>query len=167
MNPDEAYEEYVAQGADSLYRYAYVLTGDAAQAQDLTQEALVRLYENRRRVEPGAYPAYARRTVHNLNVSWWRRITRRERALPQTDDDPQLPHLTDGADSRALQSAVNHAIAQLPPRARAAMALHYLDDLPIAEVAEALECSEANVRTLLTRGRAMLRPLLSEDLARS
>lgn len=45
----------------------------------------------------------------------------------------------------------------------AAMALHYVDDLPIAEVAEVLDTSQANIRTLLARGRALLAPMLAED----
>jgi RNA polymerase sigma factor (sigma-70 family) len=59
---------------------------------------------------------------------------------------------------------LERAIASLPPQQRAAIALHYLDDAPVAEVALALGCAEATARVHLHRARLRLAELLHEEV---
>ena len=67
----------------------------------------------------------------------------------------------DPSEDVITRDAVVEALRLLPPRQRAAVVLRYLDDLPIAEVARALECSEGNVKSSTSRGLERLRAVLA------
>jgi RNA polymerase sigma factor (sigma-70 family) len=97
--------------------------------------------------------AYARRALANRAINRWRRRARRpERALGDFDRVEQ-----DHADDVALREAVIAALRTLPPRQRAAVVLRYLEDLSVADVAAALDCSEGAVKSHASRGVARLR----------
>src|SRR5262249_38695556 len=86
MNDDERFDEFVRSRAGALYRYAYLLAGDHHDADDLVQDALIRL----RRAWPGVRQAdpvgYTRTVIARLHVSRFRR--RREYVLPTVIDSP-------------------------------------------------------------------------------
>jgi len=73
-------------------------------------------------------------------------------------DSARAPH---GGGPRDLD--VERVVHQLPARVRTAVALHYFLDLPVAEVARVMKCSEGTVKTMLFRARARLRTLLGDD----
>ncbi|GFJ94759.1 SigE family RNA polymerase sigma factor [Phytohabitans rumicis] len=151
-----AFDEFVRSRSVPLLRVAYLLTGDRHAAEDLLQEVLEQLYVRWRRVHASP-EAYARKALVNRAANRWRRRARRpERALG--DLDPPTP---DHAGDVALREAVITALRAVPPRQRAAVVLRYLEDLPVAEVAQALDCSEGAVKSHTSRGLARLR----EELA--
>lgn len=144
-------ELYAAHYADlTVQMYAYF--GDRQEAQDIVQEAFCRAYARWSRVSRYDDPvAWIRRVAWNLAVSRWRRtrtalnFLRRQR--------PVEPH-TDGPDPERV--ALVQALSTLPDRQRRAMVLHYLADLPVAEIAEREGVAEGTVKSWLHRGRTAL-----------
>ncbi|HYG94266.1 MAG TPA: SigE family RNA polymerase sigma factor [Nocardioides sp.] len=151
---DDEFAELVQASWASLYRTAYLMLGDAAEAEDLVQTALAKTYANWRRVRSlEAAPGYARTTMVNTAASWFRKKGwRNERP---TEFLPELAQETDPSDRPALLDA----LATLPPRQRAVIVLRYYEDLSVAQVAHALGITEGTVKSqtsdALTRLRAV------------
>jgi RNA polymerase sigma-70 factor (sigma-E family) len=159
---DREFDEFVRSRSTGLLRVAYLLTGDRHAAEDLLQEVLEQMYVRWRRIR-GAPEAYARRILVNRSINRWRRRGRRPEAA-LGDIDVGLPDHSDGI---VVRDAVVNALKDLPPRQRAVVVLRYLDDLPVNEVAAALECSEGTVKSNAARGldklRAVLGPVLVKE----
>jgi RNA polymerase sigma factor (sigma-70 family) len=131
---------------------ALLVSGDLARAEDVVQTALTRLYLAWPRVRPNTAGAYARRCVVNAAMDDRRSLfSRRERVSAQLPDvaaiDPQ-PGDTTGIVS---------LLAALPAGMRAAVVLRYVEGLSVAETANAMGCSESNVKSQSTRGLDRLR----------
>jgi RNA polymerase sigma-70 factor (sigma-E family) len=141
-----------------LLRVAFLLTGDRHAAEDLLQEVLEQVYVRWRRVQASP-EAYARRALVNRSINRWRRRARRpEQALGQHEGVAR-----DHADAVALREVVVEALRALPARQRAAVVLRYLEDLPVADVAAAMGCSDGAVKSHAARGLARLREVLAES----
>lgn len=159
MGKAEELTEFIRTRADRLLAYGYVLTGDRVRAEDLVQDALVRTYEHWDALRDGVQPdAYVRRTMYNLHISTWRKIVRRERDL--TDIPLRFTSVSDTTDAIDARSGMVARLAQLPVRERAAVVLFYYEDMPVAQIATALDCTESTVRSLLSRARNHLRAAL-------
>ncbi len=136
----------------------YGVTGDAAEAEDLVQEAFVRAAAaGRRFIKVDNHEAWLRTVAINIQRSRWRKLRNfsriRERlAAPPTD----LPALENRLD-------VIEALRGLPKGQREVVALHYLADLDVAEVARTLGIAEGTVKSRLSRGRDALALILSQE----
>jgi RNA polymerase sigma-70 factor (sigma-E family) len=151
-----------AGGYRRLVLQVYPLTGDLAEAQDVVQEAFVRLLAKPRRVATLDNPeAWLRTVAFNLARSRWRRGKVLQRLLRRMEAEPaEVPGAT--PDHVALMAALR----TLPAGQREAIALHHLADLPVAEVAAILQVSEGTVKSRLSRGRAALAGLLDDPDAK-
>ncbi len=140
-----------------LLRYAYGLTGDPGEAQDLVQEAYARAWQRWRRVSAYEDPeAWLRLVVNRLSTDRWRRIgIRRARAAAEPPPAPA------GPPSEDLVLLVR-AMRELPEAQRRALALHYLLDRSIAEIAAETGAALGTVKSWLSRGRTALAAALSE-----
>jgi RNA polymerase sigma-70 factor (sigma-E family) len=146
------FDEFVRARSAALLRVAYLLSGDRHAAEDLLQEVLEQVYLRWRRVR-GSPEAYVRRALVNRAANRWRRRWRwREQALGEIDQA-----VSDRTDHVGMRELVLAALRALPPRQRAAVVLRYMEDLPVAEVAAALGCSEGAVKSHTSRGLARLR----------
>ena len=157
---DRSFEEFVRGRSTHLFRLALVLTGwDEAAAQDLLQIALERAYRRRWLLfrHGGSAEPYVRRVLVNAAVDW-RRVLRRRGELP-LDPDAAIPAAGDQVGQVADRDLLLRALAVLPPRQRAVLVLRYWEDLPDVQIAAALDCSPATVRSQATRGLARLRQL--------
>lgn len=142
---------YAAHAPDAI-RLARRITGDQMLAEDLVQEAFVRLaarFPDLR--DPDAFGAYLRTTVTNLARSHFRRL-RVERTYQEREARGQVA-TGDPEDHREVWQAV----LRLPPRQRAAIALRYYEDLSVAQVAGVLGCPAGTVKSLASRGISRLR----------
>lgn len=132
---------------------AHVLSGSAAAAEELAQEAfaeaLRRWDEIGRLDRPGAW---VRRVVANRSVSRYRRAAAELRALVRMVGDERRRHTAMSEDAVAVVDAVG----RLSARQAQVVGLHYFADLSLGEVAEVMGCSEETVRTHLKRARARL-----------
>jgi RNA polymerase sigma-70 factor (ECF subfamily) len=144
--------------ATPLLRLAVVLTGDQRLAEDLVQDAFVRLHRSGARPAAGTELAYLRRTVVNLAHGHHRRL-RIARSHP-----PGPPRVAPAAEVDAVrhdgQRRVAEAVRALPRRQRDCVVLHYFADLTDAEIADALGISAGSVKTHLHRARAALAHVL-------
>jgi len=160
---EESFATFVrARGAHHL-RVAALLTGSMAEAEDLVQASLVRLYRAwpRLDVTTTSPDAYLRTIIVNTRRSWWRARWRQEAPVASVPDRPDpADGGGDPADRQALGSLVRSALAGLPRQQRAVLVLRYLEDLPEAEVAALLGCSVGSVKTHAYRGLRALRSSL-------
>lgn len=161
MRPDREaeYRDYVTTRGERLRRYAYLCCGDWHLAEDVAQNALVRLYAAWNRARRESVDAYARRIVTNALIDERRKGWFRRERVAET-----LPERAFGDDRRAERLTLLDAVFRLTPKQRAAVVLRYWEDLPIEQTARILNCSTGAVKSLTTRGLDTLRGLLSEEL---
>jgi RNA polymerase sigma-70 factor (sigma-E family) len=154
---DAEFSELVQASWASLYRTAYLLLGDRAEAEDLVQTALAKTYASWSKVRTiEAAPGYARTTLINTASSWFRKKSWRNERPTQTLPEQRVTH--DPSD----RPAVIAALAQLPPRQRAVVVLRYYDDLSVASTAHALGITEGTVKSQTSDALARLRALLGD-----
>lgn len=156
MAPEPSLEGFVTARGPALVRFAYVLTGgDAHRAEDLVQSALAKVIGRWARICRGGHPeAYLRRVVVNEELSWRRRRSATEQVVATPPDRGAGVDQHAAVDGRDLAWRL---LAGLPRRQRAVLVLRYLEDWPDAEIAVALRCSEATVRSQASRALAGLR----------
>jgi RNA polymerase sigma-70 factor (sigma-E family) len=155
MTTDQSFSSFVHANSTSLYRTAYLLTGDPAAAEELLQGVLVRMYPMWSRVDSMVAPAaYVRRSLVNAFVSARRRSSARDVALGPQHDKGNGRDLVEQAADRDLAWRL---LGTLPYRQRAALVLRFYADLPDAEIAAALRCRVSTVRSLVSRGLQSLR----------
>jgi RNA polymerase sigma-70 factor (sigma-E family) len=151
----DGFREYVVARSPALTRAAWLLTGDRTAAEDLVQNALVRMWSRWARIErDGSVDAYARRVLVTTYINGWRRRWRGE--VP-TEVLPDGPAATDAHAATDLRLSVRRALAELPPRQRAVVVLRYFEDLTEAQTADALGCSVGTVKSQTARALARLR----------
>jgi RNA polymerase sigma-70 factor (sigma-E family) len=151
-----AYEAHAA----GLGRLAYLLTGDAALAEDLVQEAFVRTFARFVQLrQPEAVGTYLRRTVVNLARKQFRRA-KKERASAggagMTLDLAAQPDVE-------LREQLWAAMRELPYRQRAALVLRFYEDRSEREIARCLGCRVGTVKSLLHRALTTLREQIGGD----
>jgi RNA polymerase sigma factor (sigma-70 family) len=149
-----SFEQFFRAEYRSLVALGAWLTGDRAAGEDLAQEALRTAH--RRWDAVGGYErpgTFVRRVVINLASNERRRRGREQRAVGRLTllAEPSAP-----APSAAEPDPLWAEVAALPMQQRAAIGLRYLEDRTTAEIAEALECSEATVRVHLHRAHRRL-----------
>jgi len=154
MRRDEQFSEFFAARAPALRRTAYLIVRDWHGAEDVTQLGLARLYVVWPRVRPETVEAYARKVVVNEALGWLRR--RRRDHL--TDVLPEAP----ASLPEESPLDVGQALDLLPAQQRAIVALRFLDDLPVTEVARILDVAEGTVKSQTSRALATLRARLPE-----
>jgi len=161
-----------ARAFDDLYRsewrslvaLGWSLTGSWASAEELAQDAFADAY--RRWAEIGLLDrpgGWVRRAVINRAVSHARRRSVEQRGVARLAGRTNVE--ADGpSDDRTGQAAADHvadpafwaAVRSLPAKQAACIALHYLEDRPVADIAEIVGCSSATVKVHLHRGRSSL-----------
>jgi RNA polymerase sigma-70 factor (sigma-E family) len=150
------FDEFVRDSHIALVRYATLLSGSAAQGEDLVQEVLVRLYPrwDALSAQTGSIGAYVRRAVTNEHISWRRRWSTRHIRLA---DDGDLPEVPVAGIPEARDEELWQRLLVLPPQQRAAVVLRYYEDLDDDEIAVILDCRPTTVRAHVSRGLAALR----------
>jgi RNA polymerase sigma-70 factor (sigma-E family) len=147
--------ELYRRHADGARRLAYLLTGDAALAEDLVQDAFVRLAGRLAHLrDPAAFEAYLRRTVVNLANSHFRH-RRVERAYLEREANRPVGHGAPGGPEE--RDELWTALQTLPERQRAAIVLRYYEDLTERDIADVLRCRQGTVKSLLSRGLVAMR----------
>ncbi len=151
------FDRFYRRELPAMVALAAAITGSTVAAEDLAQEALVRAFN--RWDDIGLYDkpgAWLRRVTINLALSNRRRVGAELRARLRLGDN----RLTAVEPHPERFDDVWQAVAKLPGQQRAAVALHYLEDRPVSDIAEILACSESTARVHLHRGRSTLASLL-------
>jgi RNA polymerase sigma-70 factor (sigma-E family) len=149
------FEEFAGSSGTTFAREAYLICGgDRAAAQDAVQEALTKAYVRWGHISGLSNPSgYVRRMVINECLSTRRRWRRRhESQMPMVEGG-----VVGGFEPVEDRQVLTQLLAQLGPRQRAVLVLRYFCDLSDPQIAEALGCSPANVRSQASRAFASLR----------
>jgi len=159
MRDEGGFDEFYRATSHRLLRYGYALTGDVTDAQDLVQEAYVRAWQRWRRLAGYDHTeAWVRLVLTRLATDNWRRRRNRRTAMHRTG--PPGDVAAPSEDTVLLAGALR----QLPVTQRRAVALHYLYDMSVAEIATETGAAVGTVKSWLFRGRTALAALL-DDLA--
>ncbi|MEL7445428.1 MAG: sigma-70 family RNA polymerase sigma factor [Pseudomonadota bacterium] len=155
---EAAFREVISRHAPMLHRIAYRMMGDAHEAEDIAQEAMLRLWDHAPRWKGGGLlpAAWLKRVTVNLAIDRLR-VAKRisgDEAPEQVDQD----RLADAQiETREEQDRARALIASLPDRQRAAIILTYYEELPNIEAANVLDMNIKAFESLLHRARAALR----------
>jgi RNA polymerase sigma-70 factor (sigma-E family) len=161
---DTEFAEFVQARQHQLIRAARLYCGDYHAAEDLVQDALVKLASRWESVRDGSPDAYVRRILYRDSVSRWRKWGREIPYAAQAgerdllDDDAVPAEVDDWVDG----SPVRQALSQLPPRQRAVIVLRYFEDLSEADIAEVLGCSPGTVKSQASKALHRLRTLMPQ-----
>lgn len=155
---EAAFGDFYRRDARAVWTYVYRTTGNAADADDIVQEAFVRML----RADVGALEneelrRYVFRVAGNLMADRWRR-SRRERPAPEYE----VAVSGSRVDADASLDVVR-TFGVLKPRERALLWLAYVEEDTHAEIADALGVKRASVKVLLSRARARLRDLMTRE----
>ena len=154
------FDDFVSTRGPSLLRFAYLLTGDAHQAEDIVQEALARVHLRWRQIDSYDVPeAYVRKVVLRQYLSWRRRRSSSEIAIAAV---PDRADGEDVADRIADRQQLSILIAGLPRMQRAVIVLRYFEDLGDEDIAQLLGCAPATVRSHAARALNRLRAAIPE-----
>jgi RNA polymerase sigma-70 factor (ECF subfamily) len=173
----DAFAELVRRNQAKVYAVAYRLVRDHGQAEDLTQEAFLRVFRTAKRYKPMAkFSTWLYRIAANVALNALR--SRRKLRMgtletPDGDDetsfhrdvpDTRLPVPQARLDAGELEERIAAAIDQLPESQRIAIALNRFEDLSYQDIAKVLGCSSMAVKSLLSRARTNLRHALVQYL---
>jgi RNA polymerase sigma factor (sigma-70 family) len=130
-----------------MLRVAFLAVGSAAVAEEIVQEAFLRLHRQFDEVEnPGGF---VRTVVVRLCLTWRDRQATERRALAKLTEPPTL--------GEPVIDTMWEKLARLPPDRRMVLVLRYYEDLSNQEIADLLECPTATVRSRVRRGLIDLR----------
>jgi RNA polymerase sigma-70 factor (ECF subfamily) len=152
------FDEFYAAGNRRVLHQMYAMTGNLADAQELTQEAYARAWQRWSSVsaydDPGAW---VRTVAWRLAASRWRKTKNGVTAMfrhgaPEHTPEPSIDNV-----------ALVDALRRIPESQRRAIVLHHLVGLSVAEVAHEVHAPEGTVKARLSRGRAALAELLADS----
>jgi len=157
---DEEFAAFMAAAVAPLGRTAWLLCGDAHQADELVQQALVRTYLAWDRAREGEPLAYARRVLANQRISTWRRRRREVVLAPAL-----LPtgRVDDAQELTAERDHLVRALALLTPRQRRVVVLRHIEGLTEREVADDLGISVGTVKSTASRSLRTLRDAMEHE----
>lgn len=165
MGTVPSWETIVEEHSTKVYRLAYRLTGNAPDAEDLTQETFVRVFRSLDSFTPGTLGGWLHRITTNLFLDQARRKSRIRFDALAEDAESRLPGKEPGPERtfehNNLDIDVQEALDTLPADFRAAVVLCDLEGLSYEEVSAALGVKLGTVRSRIHRGRAMLRERLA------
>lgn len=154
---DQGFAAYFASRSSVMRGTAYLLCGDWHRAEDLVQNAFVKLYRAWHRVSRHeVLDAYTRRILVRTFLDESRRgFFHREQP---TEEHPDLAALPVGSVEDRM--VLLRALVEVPPRQRAALVLRFWEDLSVDETAKALGCTTGTVKSQVSRGLAAMRELV-------
>jgi RNA polymerase sigma-70 factor (sigma-E family) len=161
---EDRFTDFVRAHSASLFRTAYLMTGDYQRAEDLLQTTLVRVYQRWPRIDAMEQPvAYARKVLLSQASSWWRRRSSHETPMELVD----RPTSGGGVDGDWIGQIAEHervwtAVLSLPARQRAVTVLKYYEGLTEAQIAETLAMAPGTVKSHNSAAARRLADLLGE-----
>jgi RNA polymerase sigma-70 factor (ECF subfamily) len=165
---EDALEQLVRKYEGLILNMAYRYTGERAQAEDLTQEVFLRVYQARKAYRPDCpFKHWIFRIVTNLCLNWVR-DTKRARSVslfaqadsPQVNIKDDQGRVSDYFRKLELKIAVKEAIDSLPATQRLALILNKYDECSYEEIARIMKMSVPAVKSLLYRARESLKEKL-------
>ncbi|MGH9446881.1 MAG: RNA polymerase sigma factor [Terriglobia bacterium] len=160
-----AWEELLKLYTRRIYNLCYRFTGNATEAEDLTQDVFIKVFRTLGTFDPGQgqFTTWLNRVARNHLVDHYRR-TARDRSTSSLDDeetgmDPKAGPGSDpsaGVEARERKDLLQAGLARLSPDMREVVILRDLQDLDYAEIAKILGAPEGTVKSRINRGRMEL-----------
>ncbi len=158
------WQELVRDYSAQVYRLAYRLTGNAYDAEDLTQDVFVRVFKSIHTFQPGTLEGWLHRITTNLFLDQARRRQRIRMDSMSVAPDHVWGSATGPEDLHVdaeLDADVAAALEALSPEQRVAVVLCDIEGLSYEEIASVLDVKIGTVRSRIARGRAALREALA------
>lgn len=161
----DAFEMLVRQKVDAVYRTAYAILGNAADAQDATQETFIAAWRGLPRLrEPEKFASWLGRiTTNACRMSLRHRRTVREIPMDAEEDRSAVGSYDDPDGSIADAQAFDRAFERLPVEQRALLVAHHLEGKPLTDIAAELEVPVGTVKSRLHTARAALERSLEAE----
>ncbi len=158
------WEEVVRDHGARVYRLAYRLTGNSHDAEDLTQDVFIRVFNSLHRFQPGTFEGWLHRITTNLFLDTARRKQKIRFSALADGSDERLPSRWPTPSDELMDAGLDHdvasALAALSPEFRAAVVLCDIEGLSYEEIAAVLDVKIGTVRSRIHRGRSQLRAAL-------
>jgi RNA polymerase sigma-70 factor (ECF subfamily) len=168
ISGDRAYAQIVAQYQAPLFRYLGRMGLPQAQAEEIAQETFLRAWIRLGDFDPrrASFSTWLYTIAHRLALNAFGRAATRQEIAFSAEHDSASEGLQPPEQMLALQrrQRLRAALLELPPRERAAIALAYIEDLPLAAVALIEGCTVGAIKTRLHRARRRLAELLENDI---
>jgi RNA polymerase sigma factor (sigma-70 family) len=169
----EAYGELMGRYQHSIWSLAFLLLDDRFEAEDMAQEAFLRAWLNLDLLsDPAKFAPWLRRIVFGVSIDWLRvfrpdlyRLTDVKTELELAAQSAHTESALDRLETIELRERIWDAVGRLPPRYRLPLTLFHFDGLSHNKVAEALGVSASTARSLVTRARQKLQPMLASYAA--
>ena len=142
---------------DFMFRLACSILGRSDEAQDMMQDVAEKILRRSDRIEDiGNIDAFITRSVRNACI---------DRLRKRKDTTPKIPEIPDekNPDRWNDRQIVHKALSLLPEKQRLAIHLKDIEGYSCRELADILETNEANVRTILSRGRRALKEIIEKE----
>ncbi len=147
-------EEFLSCHGDVLLRFAFSLALDHGIAQDLLQDALVRVVPKWNRIEPFARHQYIRTTMVRLNIRRWSKALWRETQFEVKDSDWVAD---DGTQKFEVRHMLIAELRKLPRKQATAITLRYTEGLSVSDAAELMGVEQGTSKSLCSRGIEQLK----------
>lgn len=161
---NQAFRQLVNIHLGAMLGIARRMLSDAAEAEDVVQDAMLRLWRNAATLElgPGGLKPWLRRVVSNLAIDRIR-SSRNVNVVAEVPEQAKAPDQSQGMETRDMAQRVQQALARLPERQRLALVLFHFEGLSQIEVGENLGVSDEAVESLLARARRALKADLKDE----
>ncbi len=170
---ETAWEDLMRSHERRVYSMSYRFTRCRAEAEDLTQDVFIRVYQTLSsfRSESGSLSGWLMQVARNLLIDRYRRLRRNLHFDPIRDadlsvSDPSAPNPLQCLTRDEIKTRVQAALRRLPPNTRNVIVLHDLEGLALAEVAVILHAPEGTVKSRMIRGRRELARILRSRVSR-
>jgi RNA polymerase sigma-70 factor (ECF subfamily) len=159
-----AFEKVVLRHQKEAWSAAWRFLGDPAEAEDIAQDAFLKILEAAPHYRPTAsFRTYLYRVVTNLCID---RAERKRPLLPGNlpDTASHTPSPADALDAQERAHTVRATLDTIPSRQKVAIVLRHFQDLPIQEIAVVMDITPKAVERLLARARSVLEARLKDFL---
>jgi len=154
---EREFDDFYSASFARVTNQVYAMIGNRDEAQECVQEAFVRAWAHRRQLDRAQHPeAWVRTTAYRLAVS---RVS-----LSRRSPDRAVGPASETPPPSESHVALVAALRQLPEAQRQALVLHHIADLPVQAVAREVGVPEGTIKARLSRGRAALAALLSDNI---
>lgn len=155
----EALDQLLRLTQEPLYHYIYSLVGTRALAEDILQEVFILIYRKLRWLrDPDLFRPWAYRIATR---EAFKHLKRERRWSDKTEDESVLAGIPAPSRDELAPELVEQLVAQISPASRAVIVLHYLHEMPLAEIAEVMGVAIGTVKSRLAYGLDLMRRRLT------